>query len=245
MKALVLRFDAPVMSFGTVAVDKWRPCGAFPALSAVTGLLGAAIGYKRHQTEKLQRLQERLRVAARIDRRGQLITDYQTVDLGQPWMDGSAKGVGWTSRHRVEARGKGESNFGTHIRYRDYWADVVATLAVTLDPAEEAPALDDLAGALREPAHPLYFGRRSCPPSAPVLIGERTARSLAELLEAEPLDDRADGLEVPAQWPASEGGGFDEEVVWDLRDWPNQIHAGSRRARRGLVRPPAKEAEHG
>lgn len=166
MKVLILRLEAPLMSFGTVAVDNWRPSGPFPALPAVTGLLGAALGHKRHQTDALQRLQERLRLASRIDRRGQALTDYQTVDLGQPRMDGSDKGVGWTTRHQVEARGKGQSNRGTHIHRRQYWADAVATLAITLEPAEEDPSVGQVAEALRRPCHPLFLGRKGCPPAA-------------------------------------------------------------------------------
>ncbi|GAB4356624.1 MAG: type I-E CRISPR-associated protein Cas5/CasD [Immundisolibacter sp.] len=246
MKVLILRLEAPLMSFGTVAVDKRRPSGPFPALSAVTGLLGAALGIKRHQTDALQRLQERLRLASRLDRRGVPLTDYQTVDLGQPWMDGSEKGVGWTTRHRVEARGKGSSNRGTHIRYRQYWADAIATLAVSLEPAAENPTLGDLAAALMRPCHPLFIGRKSCPPAAPILVGEREAESLREALAAVPAHPRADGAELPAQWPAGEAEGYEEQVLWDRRDWPNQIHAGSRRAWRGSIRlQTAEEDSHG
>lgn len=246
MKVLILRLEAPLMSFGTVAVDSWRPSGPFPALSAVTGLLGAALGHMRHQTDALQRLQERLRLATRIDRRGEPLTDYQTVDLSEPWMDGSERGVGWTTRHQVEARGKGQANRGTHIRHRQYWADAIATLALTLDPAAETPTLDQTAEALRRPCHPLFLGRKGCPPTEPVLLEEREAQSLREALAAVPAHHRADGPEVPAQWPVGEAEGQDEQVLRDRRDWPNQIHAGSRRASRGTVRPAApEEGNHG
>jgi CRISPR system Cascade subunit CasD len=241
MKVLILRLEAPLMSFGTVAVDNWRPSGPFPALSAVTGLLGAALGLKRHQTNDLQRLQDRLRLATRIDRRGEAFTDYQTVDLGQPWMDGSEKGVGWTTRHQVEARGKGQANRGTHIRHRQYWADAIATLALTLEPAEETPAVEEAAEALRRPCHPLFLGRKGCPPAGPILVGAREAESLREALAAVPADPRADGAELPAQWPPEEAKGQEEHVLRDRRDWPNQIHAGSRRAWRGTIRPTAPE----
>lgn len=247
MRVLILRLEAPLMSFGTVAVDNWRPSGPFPALSAVTGLLGAALGYKRHQTQALQRLQERLRIASRIDRRGEPLTDYQTVDLGQPWMDGSEKGVGWTTSHQVEARGKGQANRGTHIRHRQYWADAVATLAVTLEPAEERPGLGEIAEALRRPCHPLFLGRKGCPPAEPILREEQEAASLQEALAAVPVHPEADGAELPAQWPAAgEVAGQEEQVLRDRRDWPNQIHAGSRRAWRGTVRPtPGEGGTHG
>lgn len=234
------------MSFGTVAVDNWRPSGPFPALSAITGLLGAALGLKRHQTDTLQRLQERLRMASRLDRRGTPMTDYQTVDLGKPWMEGSEKGVGWTTRHQVEARGKGQSNRGTHIRQRQYWADAIATLALTLESAAESPTVDETVEALRQPCHPLFLGRKGCPPAEPILVGEREAESLCEALAAVPVHPRADSTEIPAQWPVGEAEGQEEQVLRDRRDWPNQIHAGSRRAWRGTVHPAAPENDpHG
>ena len=237
MNVLILRFEAPLMSFGTVAVDKWRPSGPFPALSAVTGLLGAALGYKRYQSGDLQRLEDRLRLASRVDRRGQLLTDYQTVDIGEPWMNGSARGVGWTTRHKIETRGGASPGSGTLIRHRTYWADVVTTLAITLQPAAENPTVAETAQALWRPHYPLFLGRKSCPPAAPILLEQSDAQSLYEALEAVPAHDHADGDSLPAQWPIEEIGGLQEEVLRDRRDWANQVHAGSRRAWRGTVTP--------
>lgn len=246
MNVLILRLEAPLMSFGTVAVDNWRPTGPFPAASAVTGLLGAALGIKRHQTGALQRLQDRVRLASRVDRRGDPLTDYQTVDLGQPWMDGSDKGVGWTTRHRIEARGKGQANRGTHIRHREYWADAVATLAVSLDPSDENPTVEETAEALRHPYYPLFLGRKSCPPSEPVFVEQLERDSLRAALESVPAHSRADGGELPAQWPADEADDGEQQIIRDRRDWPNQIHAGSRRAARGTIAPIVPEDEsHG
>ena len=37
---LVLRFDAPLMAFGSVAVDQVGPVRDFPAASMLTGLIG-------------------------------------------------------------------------------------------------------------------------------------------------------------------------------------------------------------
>lgn len=235
MNVLILQLDAPLMSFGTLAVDNWRPTAPFPTLSAVTGLLGAALGYKRQHTGELQRLQNRLRLAARIDRRGELLMDYQTADLGQPWMDGSERGVGWTSRHRVEARGKGESNRGTHIRRRQYWADAGVTLAVSLDPGREEPTVATVGAALREPVHPLYLGRKGCPPAKPLLWAEREARGPLAALAEVPRPVAGDAGSLPLQWDTDEGERFQEELVRDRRDWANQIHAGARTVRRGLL----------
>ena len=242
MRVLILRLDGPLMSFGTVAVDNLRPNASFPALSAVTGLLGAALGYKRYQTESLQRLQDRLHIAVRIDRRGDMITDYQTVNLGKPWMDGSKKGVGWTTRHRMETR-KGQNAQGTHIRFRQYWADCLATTALRIEPEEESPSIREIANALRYPSHPLYLGRKGCPPASPIVLEECEAESLCEALRKTRVPEGADKGPMLAQLPVEEGVEGQETILRDLRDWTHQIHAGSRAAVTTKI-DPAHGAEH-
>lgn len=241
MRALILRLDAPLMSFGTVAVDNWRPSGEFPALSAVTGLIGAALGYKRHETQRLQRLQERLRLAVRIDRRGELMIDYQTVNLGKPWMDGSSRGVGWTTRHQVETR-KGQNVHGTHLRFRQYWADCIATLAFRLEPETESPGLTEIAEAINYPVHPLYLGRKGCPPASPLLLEEQDVPSLYAALENAARPKGMDKGPLLVQLPQEERGKEQEKIVRDQRDWANQIHAGSRLAVTAMI-DPAQEAD--
>ncbi len=84
MQILILRMEAPLMSFGGTMVDKWGVITEFPAASLLTGLFANALGYDQSQFGAHQRLQSRLRFAARIDRPGRRLLDYQTVDLSQP-----------------------------------------------------------------------------------------------------------------------------------------------------------------
>jgi len=88
MRAIVLRFDAPLVSFGAPAVDQNGVVQPFPALSMLTGLIANALGWEHRESDKLDALQERLRYAARTDRRGEALLDYQTVDLGIGRSDG-------------------------------------------------------------------------------------------------------------------------------------------------------------
>ena len=84
MHVLILRMEAPLISFGGTMVDKWGAITAFPAASMLTGLLGNALGYDQSEFEAHQRLQARLAFAARVDREGRRLADYQTVDLSPP-----------------------------------------------------------------------------------------------------------------------------------------------------------------
>jgi len=227
MDCLILRFDAPLLSFGAVVVDGNNPTWRFPGTAMLTGLLGNALGWKHRDTDRLQALQDRLRFAARWDAEPVPMTDYQTVDLGQPFM----VDTGWTTRGRPEYRKGGTASTDTHIRLRDYWANGVLTVTLALD-GEGAPGLDELELALRTPARPLFLGRKSCLPAAPILVGRRAASGVKVALSAEPLADigpRRRPRSIAALWPLDEGASSTTEERFDLRDWANNIHRGARR----------------
>ncbi|MNS33372.1 CRISPR system Cascade subunit CasD [compost metagenome] len=232
---LWLRFDAPLMSFGAPVVDQFGKIQEFPGLSLLAGLLGNALGYDHRDSEALDRLQARIRYAVRLDRSGEKLTDFQTVALGQDFL----VGTGWTSRGKVEGRA-GASSTETHIRYRDYWADSVVTVALTLTPAHENPVLDRVAEALDEPERPLFLGRKTCLPAARIFLGRTQAKTLREALaDAPPLKSHRSGCqEIPAWWPADEEEHAESRLisVVDERDWKNQVHTGRRILRHGRVR---------
>jgi CRISPR system Cascade subunit CasD len=227
MECLILRFDAPLMSFGGVVVDQHHPTWRFPGVAMLAGLLGNALGWDHRDSGKLQRLQDRLRFAARWDAEPEPLLDYQTVDLGQDLL----VDTGWTTRGRREERKGGTAATGTHIRYRHHWANGVLTLALALEGAD-APTLDDIERALRAPARPLFLGRKPCLPAVPILHARREASGVKAALAAEPLADigpRRRPTQIAALWPQDEGEGAMIEERFDARDWANNIHVGSRR----------------
>jgi CRISPR system Cascade subunit CasD len=231
---LILRFDAPLISFGGMIVDENGVTRQFPGCAMLTGLLANALGYDHSDFPLLQALQQRLRYAVRCDLPGSEIADYQTVDLSLPWMR-----QGWTIRGIVEGRGSGKANSGTHIRYRRFIADSVYTTALTLIDHDDQPTLDQVAAALREPARPLFIGRKPCLPSEPILCGRVEAPTLLGALEAYPLASRArPGHPFNAWWPGDEDVGRPESrliPITDERDWRNQIHVGRRWIHEGII----------
>lgn len=252
LEVLILRLEAPLLSFGGVAIDERRPTEDYPAASMLTGLLANALGWHHRDWRLLDRLQARLRFAARRDRAGTRLDDFHTVDLGQDFML-----RGWTTRGKVEGR-KGASGKGTHIRDRRYWADVAYTVALCLDPAEEAPTVDALAEAVQRPERPLFLGRKTCLPSRPLVdsAAKSTVRapSLLDALRRVPRWTRAcspPGVRsrrvhapVPetmrAWWPEDEPAGESHVErlvpVRDRRDWRNQVHMGRRFMAEGDLR---------
>ena len=227
---LILRFDAPLVAFGGTVVDNRGVAASFPALSMVTGLLANALGYERGERERLQRLQDRLMLASRVEGVPELVCDFQTVQLG-------AGDRGWTTRGTVEGRkGNAATYRSPHIRERDFWAGITATLAVCLHPTDEVPTLDDLATALRRPARPLFLGRKPCLPSRPFLDPEPfvQAGSVRTALDAlHPVRPLKKGGHIRHQWPALPGEvasapGVRQEAVTDQRSWHSGPHGGSR-----------------
>ena len=244
---LVLRLDAPLMSFGGVAVDETRPTLEHPGRSMLTGLLANALGWTHGDFEALQRLQRRLDFAVRQDRPGRLLVDYQTVDLSQDFMTQS-----WTTRGAPEKRGG--ASLGTHIRRPHYLADAAYTVTLVLDPTDDSPTLNDLEDALRHPARPLFIGRKTCLPARP-LVGGRgqsnrvSAPSPVEALALVPpwhgsrqTSSRSVSWSTPEAEPTSSKIWWFETVInghpriqrqrtipiFDDREWRVQKHRGRR-----------------
>ncbi len=233
-EALILRFDAPLMSFGGVVVDNMGVTAEFPGRSMLTGLVANALGYRHGDSKELTVLQSRIRYAARCDRRGTEIVDYQTVDLSQEFLR-----EGWTTRGYSEGREGGTASEGTTIRFRHYLANALYTVALALVPADASPSLTEIATALNNPIRPLFLGRKTCLPSTPILVGTRAGVTLREILRAvPPIGDRGQPPPWSAIWPAdeeSEASASRLVSVYDDRDWTNQIHAGRRWMREGVI----------
>jgi CRISPR system Cascade subunit CasD len=209
----------------------------------LTGLLANALGWTHGDVERLESLQDRLRYAARIDRRGESLVDYQTVDLGLDWM--IPEKAGWTTRGDIQRRG-GANIEGTHQRYRGYRADSIHTVALTFV-GDHFPSSDYVALALREPSRPLFIGRKCCLPAAPILLDVVEGESLIDVLRALPRAARADSGPLPALWNDGDDAGSlaaSSRVtsVTDERDWVNRVHVGRRLVREGHVDPP--DASH-
>jgi CRISPR system Cascade subunit CasD len=214
MRCLILRLEGPLMSFGDTAIDEIRPTRLLPGRSLLTGLIGNALGYEHRNVDALQRLQERLRFAARLDQPGQALVDYQTAELKQ-------NDPLWTTRGVPAERAGGAGSYsGPALRYRHYRANSKVTVALTLDPLEETPDLDALERALVRPERPLFIGRKGCPPSRPLFDSVVEAESLVGAL------DRLEGrgrIETEAVDAEPEGR---RQQIADRRDWRMGFHAG-------------------
>ena len=195
-------------------------------------------------------MQDRLVFAARIDREphgGLRMQDFQTAQLG-------AGDKGWTTRGAPEERAGGANTYNApHLRYRDYYADMRVTVALRLKPAEGDPTLDALEEKLKEPARPLFIGRKPCLPSRQLFGGFSEGDTVMDALLAWPLAGET-GRNRPASrvrmlWPRGEDARHKNDVsvaqdymITDQRNWVSGLHGGGRPVREGTV-PPASFSE--
>ncbi len=212
------------MSFGTTAVDHRRPVQPWPAASMLTGLLANALGWDRADAAQLDRLQTRLRWAARIDRPGQPLNDFQTAQLAKD-------DKGWTTRGVVEVRDGGPDTYKSpHLRSRDYRADASVLVALRLDAADEAPTLEAIAFALDYPARPLFLGRKGCLPATRLSLGLVEADDAVLALHTMPgLPDGASSNSAAIYFnsgAAPPGEGLRVHHTSDERRFALDVHAG-------------------
>lgn len=148
---LFLRLEGPLQAWGDPSKFVIRRTMNAPTKSGVLGLLCCALGHSRQAArERLPELNT-LSMGVRVDRRGIRWWDYHTVGAGTG-MTTAAGDV------KTDAQ-------GTLITRREYLADASFLVALQGD-GKLIHALDS---ALASPQWPVFLGRRSCPPSVPVL----------------------------------------------------------------------------
>lgn len=236
MRWLVLRLRSPLASFGGVVIGSHGVTRDFPAASALTGLLANALGYERHDTNALDKLQSRLVFGCRYgccdeddyDHMSDRLTDYQTAKLEK-------NDKGWTTHGYPEGRDGSDKTYeGSHIRKRDYHADMRMTIVLRLDPLDESPSLDEIAKHLDFPERPVFWGRKSCLPADYLLAPSDDGR----WIEAEDAYQALMALpgkgEMLALWPV---GSSEGEEIADIRNWRSGFHGGNRRVKIGTIKP--------
>lgn len=141
MKVLLLRLAGPMQAWGDTSRFTTRQTRTEPTKSGVLGLLASAQG--RRRTDPIEDLAA-LTFGVRVDQRGRIERDFQTA-------------IQWHTTKRASMP----------LSYRYHLTDAVFVAAVGGDD-ELVRALDD---AVRNPAFPLYLGRRACVPVGEVSIG--------------------------------------------------------------------------
>jgi CRISPR system Cascade subunit CasD len=169
----VIRLAGPLQSWGGRSRFNRRDTAAEPTKSGLVGLLAAARGLRRQ--DPIEDLVA-LTLGVRTDQPGTMLRDYHTVSdhRGRPLLSAAVGGKG-SQKPTSPAK-------YTHVTHRFYLQDAVFLAAVSGD--EEL--LQTLADALRRPGFPLALGRRSCPPTLPLVI-DPPSQGVGPLWNGDPL----------------------------------------------------------
>lgn len=152
-KCLALHLRAPLQSWGTESKFTERTTGSFPAKSAIAGMICAAFGFPRGSeqernflcTFRRMHMLSACRAGDDAGRRSSRLVDFHTVE-NTPTANGSSK---------------------TTVTRRHYLTD--AEFFVFLTGPQEI--IESIRAALEDPVWGIWFGRKSCVPSAKVFWG--------------------------------------------------------------------------
>lgn len=206
MATLLLRLAAPLQSWGSQSKFNIRLTDREPTKSGVVGMLAAALGIQRNDDPKKLEPLNALRFGVRVEKEGKLLRDFHTVH--------------------------GTQNKCSYITERFYLSDAVFMVALE---SENREFLEQLIYALNHPVYALFLGRRSCPPTLPIVLGIRDDEFL-NVLKTEPPVTSYKPTRIIYD-SAGEGA-----VVWDKAISFSQLHRqyGPRRKKEELL----MECEH-
>ncbi len=159
---LSLLFDGPLQSWGFASRFQRRTTAMFPTKSGVIGLIAAAMGWSKFDSDEPERIAELAKLELTVvalpkrNNRRELpidrLEDYHTV-----------KGT---------RRASGKIDDGTVQTYRHYLLD--ARFGALLQ--GNAMLIARVADSLRNPVWGIWFGRKCCLPAAPVFVATATDR---------------------------------------------------------------------
>jgi CRISPR system Cascade subunit CasD len=184
MDYLMFRLYGPLAAWGSIAVGQERPSDAHPSKSALLGLLAAAMGIRRSERERHQRLAAAYGFAVRVNASGTLLRDYHTAQVPPERRHVRH----YTRRDELQAEA-----LNTILSSRDYRCDALYTVALWVqDEAARPYALDELAEGLQRPRFTLYLGRKSCPLALPLQVCRLSATHLEAAFQTVSFQDGED-----------------------------------------------------
>jgi CRISPR system Cascade subunit CasD len=167
---LLFRCVAPMQSWGTRSKFDDRDTDLEPSKSGVIGLICAALGVTRDDTERTLELAA-LRLGVRVDNPGVLRTDYHTAQMHP-----------------------GDPKTSTVQTWRAYLSD--AAFLVGLE-GNDLGLLERCHVALQNPIYPLSMGRKAFPPGLPLhlpdaILDEPLEQALRDYPNITTLQPRSD-----------------------------------------------------
>jgi CRISPR system Cascade subunit CasD len=194
---LAFRLSAALGSMGDNIGNDRRGTDRWPARSAITGLIGGALGIDRSDRRRLQALETDYAIAvARPDSSHEcsLLVDYHTTQYVP-----STAVKRPDSRREALVDGLARGKVGTSLSTREYIENPVFDIVVCSRGSAHWE-LNQLGDALVQPYFVPYFGRKACPldsPLFPVVVeADSVVAALAEYRRVRP---EIDGESAPSE----------------------------------------------
>ncbi len=227
--ALAFYLESPMQSWGVASRYQQRATEAFPTKSGILGMLAAAIGIDKETENEADQLAPlaslRFSVFQIKPALVQRLTDYHTVGGGwKELYDIDPKSIYKLS---VPSKAKDGAMFGTVQTYRTYLTD--AQFVAILEGDETV--LTQCQAALLNPVWGIWFGRKCCIPSSPLLptIGSDKESAvqtlLAHLAKNSGKEFEINLLTAPGQLEQSgEGAGYpsDQPISFKSRTFKSR-----------------------
>jgi len=167
---LILKLHGPMQAWGEHTFEGLRPSGNFPTRSGLLGLLGACLGIRRNEPDRLQQLSDSVGMSVRVDERKNRImvkiTDYHTVK------DARVEYGSLKSHETIQT-------------WREYLLDAQFTVAVW-NHEGAVITLDEIEKRIKQPIFTPYLGRRSCPLTRPLIENRLSEKSSIHALRKIP-----------------------------------------------------------
>lgn len=160
MKTMLLKLSGPMQSWGTKSHFETRHSDYYPSKSAIWGMILAAMGIRREETEEWISILQTLDFMVRVDQPGRLLKDYQIARSYKP--NGDVQQVYVTERYYIE--------------------DGVFLVALG---NEDESLLKEIEEALRYPYFQPFMGRRSLPLPVDFFLGIQEG-NVKDCLQKEP-----------------------------------------------------------
>jgi len=167
--SLAIYLDAPLQSWGVASQFQFRDTEAHPSKSGILGMIAAALGIDKNAADEETHIGElsaltlsTFKVTGMGGHRGQRARITRLVDF-------HTIGGGYDKKDPLEAshipqKASGGA-FGTVITRRTYLNDARFIAVLTGD----MPLIERVLSALNDPVWGMWFGRKCCIPSAPLL----------------------------------------------------------------------------
>lgn len=175
MRRLVLKLnlEAPLVSFSADTIyNDLHPTAYRPSKSQIIGMIGAAMGIKREEIERLNELDQKYDIFIPEANHSvpRIYEDFQVVSKRKT-LSGRLAGSDLTVSENdqfLAFSGKFASGKHTLVIRKQYLENLGPFIVYLLGSEED---LREAEQALKAPYYPLYIGRKCCIPSAPICNG--------------------------------------------------------------------------